>query len=77
MSKVGEGTTFVQLSLSRTNYPSAVLKYEDTITQTNSARLEINNKGVQYFVGINTTGQFLASQDYVTNAITGAINSSY
>ena len=77
MSKVGEGTTFVQLSLSRTNYLSAVLKYEDTITQTNSARLEINNKGVQYFVGINTTGQFLASQDYVTNAITGAINSSY
>ena len=77
MSGVGKETTFVQLSLSRTNYNSAVLKYEDTVTQTNSARLEINNKGVQYFVGTDITGQFLASQDYVTNAISGAIAASY
>ena len=39
-------TASVYLSLSRTNYISAVIKYEDTVTQTNSARLEINNKGV-------------------------------
>ena len=46
MNKVGEETTFLYLTLSRTNYSSAVIKYEDTVTQTNSARLEINNKGV-------------------------------
>ena len=76
MNKVG-AESFVRLVSGRTNYSSVVIQYEDTVTQTNSARLEINNKGVQYFVGTNTTGQFLASQDYVTNAITGAINASY
>ena len=55
MSKVG-AQNLVRLSSGRTNYHSVVIQYEDTVTQTNSARLEINNKGVSYFVGINTTG---------------------
>lgn len=45
MSKVG-AENFVRLSSGRTNYYSVVIQYEDTVTQTNSARLEINNKGV-------------------------------
>ena len=46
MNMVGVETSSVYLILARTNYSSVVIKYEDTTTQANSARLEVNNMGV-------------------------------
>lgn len=63
------------------NYESAILRYIDTTNDSKNARLDLNVNGVQFFSGTSTSGQFLATQSYVTdsvtNAITGAISASY
>ena len=59
------------------NYPSVILQYNDTTDNTNNARMDINAKGIQYFQGTTSDGEFLATQTYVTNQIQGAIAASY
>ena len=59
------------------NYESAVIRYIDNTDDSKNARIDVNVNGVHFFSGMSTSRQFLATQNYVTNAISGAINASY
>lgn len=59
------------------NYESAVIRYIDNTDNSKNARLDLNVNGVQFFPRTSNSGQFLATQNYVTSAISGAIAASY
>lgn len=59
------------------NYESAVIKYIDNVDNSKNARIDVNVNGVQFFPRTSTSGQFLATQDYVASSISGAIAASY